>query len=272
MTNETPPLIDIHDAEVYRGDTRVFEHLSLRIEQGSHTAILGPNGAGKSTLLRLLSREIYPVARAGSWVRILGEERWNVFDLRKQLGLVSHELQMQYERSVRGLDVVLSGFFASVGVGYFSHLQPTADQRAHAQEVLTELGAAELSQKPIGAMSSGEQRRCLLGRALVHNPRILVLDEPTASLDMKAKFEFIALIRKLVHEQRTLVLVTHHVDEIPPEITRVVLLRKGHVVADGPKSEVVTSARLSDLFDTPLHLLEHQGFFQAVPDGARANV
>jgi len=260
------PLIEIHDAEIYREDTRVFEHLSLRIEDGSHTAILGPNGAGKSTLLRLLTRDIYPVHREGSWVRILGEERWDVFELRSQLGIVSYEMQMQYERSIRGRDVVLSGFFSSVGVGFFSHLQPTPEQRARAEQVLRDLGATQLADKPIGAMSSGEQRRCLLGRALVHNPRILVLDEPTTNLDLKAKFEFLAEIRKLVHQDRTLVLVTHHVDEIPPEITRVVLLREGRVIADGPKAEMLTSERLSALFDTPLHLLEHQGFFQAVPN------
>jgi len=260
------PLIEIENAEVFRGETRVFEGLSLRIDQGRHTAILGPNGAGKSTLLRLLSRELYPVHREGSWVRILGEERWDVFALRRHLGIVSHELQMQYTRTIRGLDVVLSGFFASVGVGFHSHLEPTADQRARATSVLSELGGAHLATKPIGAMSAGEQRRCLLARALVHDPATLVLDEPTTSLDLKAKFEFIALMRKLVRRDRTLVLVTHHVDEIPPEVERVVLLRAGQVLADGPKAEILTSERLSALFETPMHLVAHRGFFQAIPD------
>ncbi|HTN90315.1 MAG TPA: ATP-binding cassette domain-containing protein [Sorangium sp.] len=258
-----PALIEIENAEVFRGDTRVFEDLSLRIEQGESAAILGPNGAGKSTLLRLLSREIYPVHREGSAVRILGRERWEVFALRRRLGLVSYELQMAYPRDVRGFDVVLSGFFASAGL--HDHDPPTAAQRGRAEAVLRDLGVAHLGDKPIAEMSAGEQRRCLLGRALVHDPEALVLDEPTTSLDLKAAFELVELLRRLVHRGKTLILVTHHVHEIPPEIERVVLLRKGRVFVDGPKREVLTDDNLSRLFDVPLSVVERGGFFQVFP-------
>jgi iron complex transport system ATP-binding protein len=258
-----PPLIEIENADVFRGETRVFDGLSLRIEQGESTAILGPNGSGKSTLLRLLSRELYPVAREGSWVRILGKSRWDVFALRQQLGLVSHELQAAYPRSVCGLDVVLSGFFASVGL--HPHQELTRVQQERAEAVLGELGAAHLRDKPIASMSGGEQRRCLLGRALVHAPHTLVLDEPTTSLDLKATFELIALFQKLARQGKTLILVTHHVHEIPPEISRVVLLRQGRVFADGQKEAVLTDETLSRLFDVPIRIVERSGFFQAFP-------
>lgn len=258
-----PALIEIEDAEVFRGDTRVFEGLSLRIEQGENTAILGPNGAGKSTLLRLLSREIYPVHREGSHVRILGREGWEVFALRRRLGLVSYELQMAYPRGVRGSDVVLSGFFASAGL--HEHEPPTAAQRRRTEEVLRDLGVAHLGDKPIAEMSAGEQRRCLLGRALVHDPEALVFDEPTTSLDLKAAFELIDLLRRLARQGKTLILVTHHVQEIPPEIGRVVLLRSGRVFADGPKRAVLTDDNLSRLFDVPLTVVERDGFFQVFP-------
>ncbi|WP_437326183.1 ABC transporter ATP-binding protein [Sorangium sp. So ce381] len=258
-----PALIEIEDAEVFRGDTRVFEGLSLRIEQGENTAILGPNGAGKSTLLRLLSREIYPVHRESSHVRILGRERWEVSALRRRLGLVSYELQMAYPRGVRGHDVVLSGFFASAGL--HEHEPPTAAQRRRAEEVLGDLGVAHLGGKPIAEMSAGEQRRCLLGRALVHDPEALVFDEPTTSLDLKAAFELIDLLRRLAQRGKTLILVTHHVHEIPPEIGRVVLLRRGRVFADGPKRAVLTDDNLSRLFDVPLTVVEREGFFQVFP-------
>ncbi|WP_437796981.1 ABC transporter ATP-binding protein [Sorangium sp. So ce693] len=258
-----PALIEIEDAEVFRGDTRVFEGLSLRIEQGENTAILGPNGAGKSTLLRLLSREIYPVHRESSHVRILGHERWEVSALRRRLGLVSYELQMAYPRGVRGCDVVLSGFFASAGL--HEHEPPTAAQHRRAEEVLADLGVAHLGDKPIAEMSAGEQRRCLLGRALVHDPEALVFDEPTTSLDLKAAFELIDLLRRLARQGKTLILVTHHVHEIPPEIGRVVLLRRGRVFADGPKRAVLTDDNLSRLFDVPLSVVEREGFFQVFP-------
>lgn len=262
-TPGAPPLLEIEDARVFRGETRVFDGLSLRIEQGESTAILGPNGAGKSTLLRLLTRELYPVSREGSWVRILGAERWDVFTLRRQLGLVSHELQAEAPRRARGLDVVLSGFFASVGL--HPHQEVTVAQIARAEALLRELGAAHLRDKPIAIMSAGEQRRCLLGRALVHDPPSLVLDEPTTNLDLKSAFELIALLRRLVRQGRTLVLVTHHVHEIPPEVSRVVLLREGRIFAEGPKGAVLTDENLSRLFDVPLHLVERNGFFQAFP-------
>ncbi|WP_438033979.1 ABC transporter ATP-binding protein [Sorangium sp. So ce204] len=258
-----PALIEIEDAEVFRGDTRVFEGLSLRIEQGENTAILGPNGAGKSTLLRLLSREIYPVHRESSHVRILGRERWEVSALRRRLGLVSYELQMAYPRGVRGSDVVLSGFFASAGL--HEHEPATDAQRRRVEEVLRDLGVAHLGEKPIAEMSAGEQRRCLLGRALVHDPEALVFDEPTTSLDLKAAFELIDLLRRLARQGKTLILVTHHVQEIPPEIGRVVLLRSGRVFADGPKRAVLTDDNLSRLFDVPLTVVERDGFFQVFP-------
>jgi iron complex transport system ATP-binding protein len=258
-----PPLIEIENAAVYRGDTRVFDGLSLRIAQGESTAILGPNGAGKSTLLELFSQRLRPVAAEGSWVRILGAERWHVLELRRRLGLVSHDLQVEYPRTVHGLDVVISGFFASLGL--HPHQEITREHRAAAEASLRDLGALHLGEKPFAVMSAGEQRRCLLGRALVHRPPTLVLDEPTTSLDLKAAFELLALLRALVRQGKTLILVTHHVHEILPEVSRVILLRQGRVIADGPKGEVLTDEGLSRLFDVPIRLAEREGFFQAFP-------
>ena len=257
------PLIEIDNAQIYNGDTCVFDSLSLCIAQHENTAILGPNGAGKSTLLRVLSRDIYPVARENSRVCILGKERWNVFELRNRLGIVSHELQMRYEPTTLGIDVVLSGFFASIGV--HQHQHPTESQRSKAEAALEKLGATRLRDVPLSSMSAGEQRRCLLARALVHAPETLILDEPTTSLDLRATFELLALIGDLVRNGKTLILVTHHVHEIPPAVTRVVLLKRGAVFADGPKSSVLSDDNLSRLFEVPIRVREAGGYFQAFP-------
>ncbi len=256
-------IIEINDATVYRGQTRVFDRLSLTITGGCSTAILGPNGAGKSTLLKLLSRELYPVRRAGSYVRLYGRERWDVWELRAHLGIVSNDLQQQYSANALGVDVVLSGYYSSIGT--WKHQQFDAGQRAQADEVMQRLGVSALRGRTFATLSTGEQRRFLLGRALVSNPDTLVLDEPTSGLDLNACFQYLNIVRRLIQDRKTVVLVTHHIHEIPPEISRVVLLKHGRVIADGDKQAVLTDRQLSKLFDTPIHLLYQNGYYQAVP-------
>ncbi len=256
-------IIEIRDATVYRGDTCVFSHLSLEIEQGCHTAILGPNGAGKSTLLKLLSRELYPVARARSHVRLFGQERWNVWELRAHLGIISNDLQHEYAGNAAGINVILSGLYSSIGVWTYQHFDD--NDRERARGIMKDLGVAELADRSFAAMSTGQQRRFLLGRALISDPDTLVLDEPTSGLDLKACFQYLDIIRRLMRGGKTVILVTHHIHEIPPEIARVVLLRDGKVIADGEKDGVLTDENLSDLFDTPIRLVRANGFYQALP-------
>lgn len=259
------PLIEIRDATIYRGATRVFEHFSLDIEQHKPIAILGPNGSGKTTLLKVINREIYPARIDGSFVRILGQERWNVWQLRSHIGVVSHDLQSRYRDSTTGLDVVLSGYFSSVGVHGMLAAKCSTAQRQRALDVMKELGVTEFAETPLRRMSTGQQRRCLLGRALVHDPHTLVLDEPTAGLDLAASFDYLARIRRLSRDGRNIVLVTHLLNEIPPEVDRVVLLRDGRIVADGPKADVLTADNLQSAFDTPVRVTQVDGYYLAYP-------
>lgn len=259
-------IVEIKNAVVYRGQTRVFNGLSLEIPLGCHTAILGPNGAGKSTLLKLVSREVYPVRRDGSYVRVFGQERWNVWDLRARLGIVSHDLHHQYHGHVRGVDVILSGFYSSLGT--WPHHQFRPEQVARAVQLMEMLEIASLKDTLFSDMSAGEQRRFLLARALVHDPDVLILDEPTGGLDLKACFQYLDLVRHLMREGKTVILVTHRIHEIPPEVSRVVLLKNGEILADGEKSAVFTSENLSRLFDVPVELVHLNGFYQVVPGKA----
>ncbi|MDJ0910492.1 MAG: ATP-binding cassette domain-containing protein [Woeseiaceae bacterium] len=257
-----PPLIEIRDATIWRGRTRVFDSLTLKIDQGEHVAVLGPNGSGKSTLLMAITRELYPVASSDTVFRILGRERWNVWDLRKHIGIVSHDLQARYSPDTTALDVVASGFHSSIG----THCDDETERR-RALEIMRELGIAALHQTPFKRMSTGQQRRCLLGRSLVHEPDTLILDEPTAGLDPAASFDYLSRIRRLAAEGRSLVLVTHHINEIPPEIDRVVLLCDGTVIGDGEKRDMLTSERLSQAFGTSMRVHELEDYFVSVPDG-----
>lgn len=258
-----PPIIDIQRATVYRGDTCVFTDFSLSFQEGEHVAILGPNGAGKSTFLKLLAGEVHPVPHDETHIRLFGEERWNVWDVRKRLGMVSHDLQHQYMEKVTGLKVVLSGYYASIGI--YGHQDFSFAQIARAHLVMEELGIGFLTDRKFSEMSTGEQRRCLLGRALVHDPTALVLDEPTSGLDLTATFHYLDLVRTHMKRGKTLLLVTHHIHEIPPEVERVVFLKQGKILQDGEKRSILTEANLSQLFDCPISLAQANGWYQALP-------
>ena len=257
------PLVEITHATVCRGDNRVFDDFSLTLSQHESVAILGPNGAGKTTLLKLLMREIYPLWRAYPVVRILGKERNDIWDLRRQLGIISADLQENYSPEVLGRQVVLSGFFSSVGV--WGHHRLTHEQYERVEAVLSQLHIQPLADRAFGELSSGQQRRLLLGRALVSAPAHLILDEPTSGLDLAATFQYLRTMRELIRSGHTLVLVTHHIHEIPPEVTRVVMLNQGEVWADGEKAEMLTESRLSSLYGVDVRLVESAGWYQVIP-------
>ena len=215
---------------VMRGEKLVLHDVSLRIGVGEHVAILGPNGCGKSTLIKTIARECYPLARDGSRMAIFGKERWNIFDLRPLLGVVSNDWMALCTREITGRDAVLSGFFGSVGVQPYHCVTPEIERKAG--DILALLEISHLAERNVTEMSSGEARRVLLARALVHDPRALVLDEPSNSLDVFAQHELREILRKLARAGIGIILVTHHLADIIPEIDRVILMRAGRVVAD----------------------------------------
>ena len=257
------PLLELANVTVVRGGRRALDGVTLSIPRGQNTAVLGPNGAGKSTLLRMLNGEFFPVRGPGVRMRLLGRDRWKVFDIRRQLGVVSHELQATHHGWLSGLDVVCSGFFASVGV--YPHQGLTVAQRRRAEAAAASQGAGDLLERRFDTLSSGEQRRLLLARALVHEPHTLLLDEPATGLDLRAAFGLMERLRALAAAGTTLIIVTHHVDQIPPEVERVVLLKAGQVFADGRKDEVLTSEALSGLFQVGVQVVERDGHFQVLP-------
>jgi len=260
-----PALIEFRNATIWRGSTRVFDKLNLVIPQHERIAILGPNGSGKTTLLKTINRELYPVVKDDSWVRILGRDRWNVWELRKKIGAVSHDLHNRYTPTTTALAVVVSGFQSSIGIHGLLADRVSAEHVTRAREILATLGMADLVDTELKYMSTGQQRRCLLARALVHQPATLILDEPTAGLDISASFDYLRQISRLANEGQNIVIVTHHLNEIPPEVDRVVLLKQGAVVADGSKAETLTDALLSEIYETPVRVGHIDGHYLAYP-------
>jgi len=258
----TPPLLALQNVTVVRGESTerpALDEVSLRIEVGEHVCILGPNGCGKSTLIKTITRECYPVAREGSSISILGRERWNIFELRSLLGIVSPDLLASCTTDATGRDVVLSGFFSSTRI--FPHHHPDPEHLARAEAALARLGIAHLAYRAISQMSSGEAKRTLIARALVHDPQTLLFDEPSNALDIAAQFQLRDTMRKLAQSGLGILLVTHHVSEIIPEIERLVLLQEGRIVADGAKQEILTAGHLSSLFGVPVRLVQQDSYF-----------
>ncbi|MFT3754834.1 MAG: ATP-binding cassette domain-containing protein [Pseudoxanthomonas sp.] len=259
-------LIELDRATVVRGGVRVLRELSLRIPLGQHTAILGANGCGKSTFIKLISRELYPLAREGDAppARVFGLRRWNVAELRTRLGLVTSDLgrDLQQMHALRAEDAVLSGFFSSFVIP--SHCKVDASMRAQAAQALQRVGASALRDRLVAELSTGEMRRVLIARALVHSPQALLLDEPTTGLDLVAQRDFLLLLRELAGQGITLVLVTHHLEEIVPEFRRVVVLHGGGVLADGMPEDVLTAQVLSQAYGGELRVECEGGRYRAV--------
>src|SRR4051812_33374127 len=268
-----PPLVECRDVTVYRGDVRALDRLTLTIAAGEHVAILGPNGCGKSTFIKTLTCDCYPAIEETPFtLRIKGRDRWSVAELRQTIGIVSQDLIAECTRGtssdfaelprrVTGRDTVLSGFFSSIGIP--AHVEVTRDMVRKADAILERLEIAHLAGRPLDELSSGEARRLVIARALVLDPTALVLDEVANSLDLRAAHQLREMTRAIAQAGTAIVVVTHNLSEIIPEIDRVILLRDGKVLDDGPKERLLTSATLTRAFGLPIEVGRHNGYFHA---------
>ena len=260
------PLIELKHLHVARGEQIVLHDVSLRVDAGEHLAILGPNGCGKSTLLKAMTRELYPLVKPETSVRILGRERWDLTELKRRMGMVSPELPGRPTLHTTGFDAILTGFFSSSTL--WPNLTVTAAMRERAEEIVAQVGAEELRAKLVGEMSAGEQRRVMIGRALAgasaHGEvQMLLLDEPSNALDLGAQHDLREMLRGLAARGVTIVMITHHIADILPEMERIVMMREGRVVAYGAKSELLTEKRLSELFGREIAMTERGGYWNA---------
>lgn len=242
---------------VARGDNVVLHDVSLRIATGEHVAILGPNGCGKSTLIKTITCQCYPIVAPETELFLLGRKRWDVSQLRSHLGVVSAELPGERTPVTSGLDAVIAGFFSASTLWPNLHVEPFMRERA--QEALHLMQAEHLAAKLVGEMSAGEQRRIMIARALVHQPQMLLLDEPSNALDLAAQRELRDALRRVARQGVGILMVTHHLADIIPEIDRVILMRAGRIFADGSRRDLITAQTLRNLFGVDVSLVEHDG-------------
>ena len=253
------PILELENVHVSYEVAPVLKGINLTINAGEHWAILGANGCGKSTLIKLISQDLYPHAKYPYTKKVFGCERWNIFELKKHLGIITNDLHNYFSLQgsyLSAYEVVLSGYYSSIGI--FTHQDFTDAQHAKALEVLEFLDIADIKDKKVGAMSTGQLRRCIIGRALIHEPKAFILDEPTVGLDLKAQHGFIGLMKRLSHKA-SIVLVTHHIEEIFPEISHVALIHKKTIVRQGKKESILTSQNLSSIFDMDITLGHEEG-------------
>lgn len=262
QNSQNRPILQINDATAYRNNTKVMDQFSMTINELEHTAIVGPNGSGKSTFIQLLTHQLHPIAPKDGKpvIKVFGKNRWVVSELRKRIGIVSADLEYQIIHNLKkgylsGREVVMSGFFSSMQL--FGHHDISDEMKQEADRALEKMEASYLADRMFNRMSAGEARRVLIARALVTDPDMLVLDEPTTALDFVARQTCLQLIQEIACQGTTIIIVTHHIEEVIPEIEKVILLKEGRAAHAGPKNEVLTSKMLSSVFGHPLTLTEN---------------
>ena len=255
------PFLELENVNVYRGDRAVLHDINLHVDTGQQIALLGPNGCGKSTLIKTISCELYPIASPDTRVSIFGRERWDLTELKKRLGVVQNEIPGKPMLKITGRETVMTGFFSSSTL--WPNLIITPEMQSRTDEVLEQIDGMALRDVLFGEMSAGQQRRILIGRALVASAGCLLLDEPSNALDLAAQRGLRELLITLAEQGTTMLHITHHVADIIPAVSRVIMMRHGRIVADGPRSVLLTAATLSDLFLTDVHLKEENGIYHA---------
>ena len=256
---QVPPLFSIHDADVVRAGQTILHVEDFSLAEGEHVALLGPNGAGKSTFIQLLTREVFPLYRDEPPVRFRGQARPLLGDIKSALGIVSSTMHEQVRVHLPAIEVVCGGHFGTLGLPM--HREVAEAEFARAREALDRLHIEALADRDIMTLSTGQVRRVLVARELVRDPSVLVFDEPCTGLDPQGMYHLRETMRTLAAEGRSIILVTHYPEDIIPAIDRVLLVKDSRVFADGPKRELLCDEVMSDLFDVPLTVSEHDGWY-----------
>lgn len=264
MKSTQPPLLKLNDAVVRRQGKEILHIDSFTLNQGENMALIGPNGAGKSTFIQLMTHEVFPLYREKPPVLFKGSERPLLTDIKQSMGVVSSTMQEQIMVQLPVIDIVCGGLFGALGVP--KQCTVTEESYQHAMNCLKMLGIDHLEKRNMKTLSSGQARRVLIARALIHDPELLVFDEPTTALDPEGMYYVRKAMRDLVQIGKSIILVTHYPEDIIPEIERVVMIKDARIYADGSKEELLSSEKMSELFEVPLRILAQDGYFSLVSE------
>jgi len=258
--------IELKNVSVVRDGSKILDDIDVTIGRNENVAIIGPNGSGKTTLMKLLRGDILPYydENVRTTFRLFGKDRWDLFELRNRIGIVSMDLQSRFDESSRIRDIVMSGFFSSMDV-YRNH-NITKRMNEKAEEMMDVLDISDKSERESGKISLGEMRRTLIARALVNDPEMLVLDEPMTGLDVSIRAKFRDMFDHLISHNVSIVMITHELEDIPKDVTRIIMIKNGRIFADGPKERMLTSETISELYDMNIRVTELSGSYHMIPE------
>lgn len=251
--------LELRNVSVVRDGRHILKSVDLDIFSGENVAVIGSNGSGKTTLIKLLRGDIRPYydEEDPATMRIFGMERWNLFDIRSKMGVVSMDLQNRFRDDTKVREVILSGFFNSLDV--FRDKTVTDKMESSVVSVATMMGVDDILDREIEFLSLGEMRRALIARALVTDPKLLVLDEPMTGLDIVMKSKFRKMFDILIRSGVSIVMITHDLSDIPDSVSRIVAIKDGAIFRDGKKEDVLTDAVISELYGEPIKVERGNG-------------
>ena len=254
-------LVTIKHANVRRNDKYILNDVSLKINKGEHIAILGPNGAGKSTLLNICSMEIHPLWNENLLIKRFDKLKISKDELRQNIGVVSQLIFQMCNTTYKVSEVVASGIFSSIGIDFHHNVTPEDWINTHI--ALEDNFCAHLKDKTMKSLSTGEAQRVLLARALVHNPKLLLLDEAASGLDFPSRSHYREALKKAMDKDKTVVMITHELSQILPEIQKIILMKDGYIFAQGKKEDLLCESVLSSLYDQKVYVAMKNGIYSA---------
>lgn len=254
--------LEIRDVSVVRDGKKILDSISMDIDVGKNLAVIGLNGSGKTTLIKLLRGDIHPYydETNPAMMRIFGEEHWNIFDVRSKMGVVSMDLQSMFRNDTTVYEVIASGFFGSLDV--FRNMKVTDEMIKKVYEKAVFMGIEDLLERTLEGLSLGEMRRTLIARALVTDPKMLVLDEPMTGLDIVMKSKFRTMFDIMVDKGVNIIMITHDLTDIPVNINRIIMMKAGRIFADGDKKKLLNSKTVSELYGEPIKVEDTNGIYR----------
>ena len=261
MTNRK--WLELKNINIYYDQKNIINNINLSLETGQNTVLIGANGSGKSTLIKSITRLKYPIYEKNSHLKLFNSTKINIWELRSKIGFVCTELDLRMKHNMTITDVIMSGLQGTFGL--LNKETITSEQTKRLEKVMKLLNI-NVSNKYYCELSDGQKRKVLLARALINQPVILILDEPTTMLDIKSSYSFLNDLRQLSKEKVTIFYTTNNIENIIPEINRIIFLKKGIIIADGEPSKVMTSENISNLYDYNLNIISKNGFWRAFPN------
>ena len=245
--------LDIKNTTAYKQDYKVIKNLSIKLFDNERIIILGPNGSGKSSIVDLINRNIYPIVKKDSYFRIFNEELIDIWKVRKYISTVNNEIKFRINKDLKVTDLLISGLY-----GRFCNINnPTKEDLFKANELIKVMHLEDISDKKFGYLSDGEKQISIIARAIINNPKVLILDEPSVNIDLKSKIFLIKKIHNLSKLGISILCITHDISILTKDYNRVIFLKDQEIIKDGKPSELMNSENINKLFDVSIKLIEN---------------